>query len=98
RLEGAEGDSRALVGDLDEDLVGAMAGMLLEQRVEVGVGARSRRTHRGRYCVGAGRAVKHTFRRGVTCGGWRTEKEYDRNERRACGGARGGRKALSLQR
>ena len=46
-LEGAEGDSRALVGDLDEDLVGAMAGMLLEPRVEVGVGAGALGVHRG---------------------------------------------------
>src|SRR5216110_1070391 len=37
RLELAEGDARPLVGALDEDLVPALAGMLLEPRVRVGV-------------------------------------------------------------
>src|SRR5262249_3009536 len=60
-LELAEGDARALARALDEDLVPTPPRVVLEQRIDVGVGRRVRaggRSHRERYCSGEGDAVK----------------------------------------
>jgi hypothetical protein len=57
-LELPERDPRALIRALDEDLVRAPSGVLLEQGVDVDKRARPLRTHRGRYCAGARGHVK----------------------------------------
>jgi len=58
RFELAEGDSRALVRAFDEDLAWPAAGVRLEQRVGVGVGAGAQVIHRVGYCAGEDAAVK----------------------------------------
>jgi len=58
RLELTEGDPGALVGTLDEDLVRTAAGVLLEQRIGVGVCARAPGIQREGYCARGGADVK----------------------------------------